>query len=263
MRVTLTVMKHGFFDLFRSRWLPIYTLFFFAVTGGLLYFGTDVSQVLLSTLNLLLMVVPLVSLVLGLGYYYYTRDYIEIILSQPVSRPAVFLGHYLGFALPLVGSFILGSGLPFVVYGVGRELAWPTVLTLLFTGTLVSLIFAALAFLIGLSNEERVRGLSAALAVWLAFSLLYDALLLVFITLMQAYPIETALIGLSLANPLDLSRILVLLQLDAAALMGYTGAVFQRFFGTPWGVVISTGSLLLWLLLSISSTLATFRRKDF
>ena len=56
---------------------------------------------------------------------------------------------------------------------------------------------------------------------------------------------------------------LVLLRLDTAALMGYTGAVFQSFFGSAWGVVISTVSLLFWTVVPMLLGLRAFRRKNF
>jgi Cu-processing system permease protein len=80
---------------------------------------------------------------------------------------------------------------------------------------------------------------------------------------MQSYPIERTLIVLSMLNPIDLSRIVVLLQLDIAALLGYTGAVFQRFIGTALGVALSLSSLVVWIVLPLLLALRTFRRKDF
>ena len=53
------------------------------------------------------------------------------------------------------------------------------------------------------------------------------------------YPMEKPMIGLSALNPIDLSRILILLQLDVSAMMGYTGAVFEDFFGTYPGKIFS------------------------
>ena len=40
------------------------------------------------------------------------------------------------------------------------------------------------------------------------------------------YPIERPMLGLMLANPVDLARVVLLLRFDVSALMGYTGAVF-------------------------------------
>src|SRR5690606_3497413 len=77
MSTALKVMKYAFFDLLRSRWLIAYTLFFAVATAGLLYFGDDPVQAALSSLNLVLLVIPLVSLMLGMNYYYYTRDFVQ------------------------------------------------------------------------------------------------------------------------------------------------------------------------------------------
>lgn len=257
------VMKYGFYDLLRSRWIFVYLLFFGLITAGLLYVGQDASQAVLSVLNLVLLVVPLICLVVGLTYYYYTRNFLELMLAQPVSRLAVFCGHYAGLALPLIAAFVLGCGAPFLFFSSRAENAWGSIFMLLLAGVLISIIFSALAFWIGLRTEERMRALGTAIGLWLAFTILYDALLLIFIMLAQRYPLERPLIGLSLLNPIDLSRTLVMLRLDSAALMGYTGAVFEQFFGSTLGVIITLGTLLLWAIVPIIMGAAAFLRKNF
>lgn len=263
MSTARKVMKYAFFDLLRSRWILIYTAFFAAATGGLLYFGDDAAQAALSSLNLVLLVVPLVALMLGMNYYYYTRDFVQLILTQPVSRPSVFLGHLAGVALPLAAAFVLGSGVPFAVYAVRNAVDVPMIVSLLASGALVSLVFTALAFWIGLANEERARALGIALGVWLGLTVVYDGLVLFFIVVAQAYPIERAVIAVSMLNPIDLSRILVLLQLDTAALLGYTGAVFRNFLGTGTGLLASVAALLAWVIVPMLLGLRSFRRKNF
>ncbi len=71
------------------------------------------------------------------------------------------------------------------------------------------------------------------------------------------------MIALALLNPVDLGRILLLLQIDISALMGYTGAVFEQFFGSPLGLSLSAGALFLWMGLSLVLAHRTFLRKDF
>jgi Cu-processing system permease protein len=66
-----------------------------------------------------------------------------------------------------------------------------------------------------------------------------------------------------LLNPVDLGRVLLLLQLDTAALMGYTGAVFERFFGSSVGILLAVGALLGWTLLPFALGLRRFGMKDF
>lgn len=263
MSTALKVMKYAFFDLLRSRWLIAYTLFFAVATAGLLYFGDDPVQAALSSLNLVLLVIPLVALMLGMNYYYYTRDYVQLILTQPVSRPAVFLGQFVGVAAPLAGAFVLGTGVPYLVYSFGSPVQAPMLLSLLVAGAIVSLVFTGLAFWFGIVNEERAKALGLALAVWLGMSIVYDGLVLFFIVAAQAYPIESAVMGLTLLNPIDLSRVLVLLQLDTAALLGYTGALFGKFLGSAGGMALALVALLAWVVVPTLLGLRAFKAKDF
>ena len=54
------------------------------------------------------------------------------------------------------------------------------------------------------------------------------------------------------------------MRLDTAALMGYTGAVFERFVGGARGIVFSAASMLcLWIAGPIALGARQFRRKDF
>ncbi len=69
--------------------------------------------------------------------------------------------------------------------------------------------------------------------------------------------------GLTFLNPVDLGRVLPLLQLDTAALMGYTGAVFERFFGGALGEAVTTMALLFWCVGPLLLAHRVFRRKDF
>ena len=56
---------------------------------------------------------------------------------------------------------------------------------------------------------------------------------------------------------------MLLLTLDAAALMGYTGAVFGRLFGTLLGIAAAGAALLMWTGLPFVAGLRGFNRKDF
>lgn len=53
------------------------------------------------------------------------------------------------------------------------------------------------------------------------------------------------------------------MRFDVAALMGYTGAVFQQFFGRPVGALCAGTALLAWVAVPFAAGLRSFRRKDF
>jgi Cu-processing system permease protein len=71
------------------------------------------------------------------------------------------------------------------------------------------------------------------------------------------------MIALMLLNPVDLARVLLLMQLDVAALMGYTGAVFQRFFGSDIGTAVVMTALATWVAAPVLLGLRAFNRRDF
>ena len=75
--------------------------------------------------------------------------------------------------------------------------------------------------------------------------------------------LERPLLLLSFANPVDLARVLLLLHMDVAALMGATGAVFHKALGGPAGTVAALGGLVLWTLVPGLFALRAFRRRDF
>jgi Cu-processing system permease protein len=55
---------------------------------------------------------------------------------------------------------------------------------------------------------------------------------------------------------------MVLLKMDISALMGYTGAVFNQFFGSSFGIVLAVSVMLIWVALPIAISLHIFKRKN-
>jgi Cu-processing system permease protein len=76
------------------------------------------------------------------------------------------------------------------------------------------------------------------------------------------YPLEKITLALIAFNPVDLARIIMLLQLDISALMGYTGAFYKNFFGSYVGVLFSSSLLLVWALIPLLMALRIFNKKD-
>ncbi|MEO6057393.1 MAG: ABC transporter permease subunit [Gemmatimonadales bacterium] len=263
IKVVRHVVRYEIQDLSRSRWIAGYALLLLLLTEALLRFGGGGPRAVLSLMNVVLAVVPLASIVFGTMYLYGSRDFIELLLAQPVGRSSLFAGLYAGLALPLAIAFLIGVGLPFLWSGAGDGSLGGPLAMLLLAGTLLTLVFTALALLVSLLFEDRAKGLGAAILLWLGATALYDALLVLVAITFSEYPVELPLIALTFLNPVDLGRVLLLLQLDTAALMGYTGAVFERFFGSLAGAGVSALALLLWGAGPLLVARRQFRRKDF
>jgi len=259
----IKILKYSFYDLMRSRWSYVYFAFYLLLGIVLLFLNNDLSKAVITLMNVIIILVPLIGTIFGVMYYYSSKEFTELLLAQPIKRSSIFLGQYLGVALSLSMSLVIGLGLPFISYGIFKSSAIWDFSLLLITGVFLTLIFTALAFNIALYNENKIKGFGYAILLWLFMAVIYDGLFLMSLIAFEEYPLDTfSLLG-TMANPIDLSRVLILLKLDISALLGYTGAVFQKFFGTSFGIIVSSGMLLLWVLFPTILIQRKANKKDF
>ncbi|WP_027067536.1 ABC transporter permease [Maribacter sp. Hel_I_7] len=259
----LKILKYSFYDLIRSRWSYVYFLFYLLLGFVLLFLNNDVSKAIITLMNVIIILVPLISTIFGIMYFYNSKEFTELLLAQPVKRSSIFLGQYFGVAGSLTLSLVLGLGIPFVLYGLLKSDAIFDFTLLLVTGAFLTLIFTVLAFNIALSNENKIKGFGYAVLLWLFMAVIYDGLFLMFLIIFKEYPLDSFSLGATIFNPIDLSRTLILLKLDISALLGYTGAVFKKIFGTDQGLFVSIFMLILWTLLPIWRLVFVSKKKDF
>lgn len=250
-------------DVMRSRWILVYSGFFLLLSEGLLRFSGDEAKALLSLATASLMIIPLATLVLATIYVYAAREFTELLLAQPIRRSSLYAGLYAGLAFPATIGFVAGVAVPFLLRGGGDPALRGALATLLLVGAALTCAFTAIAFCVALRTEDRLRGVGVALGVWLLVAVAYDGIVLTAVSWLGDYPIERPLLALMFANPVDLGRVLLLMHLDAAALLGYTGAVFERFFAGNTGACLAAGMLLLWIAAPVAVGALWFRRKDF
>jgi len=208
-------------------------------------------------MNIVLIVLPLISLVFTTIHYYNSYEFIELMLSQPMSRTRILLSEYSGVCISLLTSFFIGVGVPVLIYSpdtIG--------ISLLFTGSALTLVFTSLAFFASVISRDKAKGIGIALLLWFYFTLIYDGLVLLILFNFSDYPLEKFTLVLSALNPVDLGRIFIMLKMDVSALMGYTGALYKDFFGGVWGMLFTTGVMFLWIVLPLLLSVKYFRKKD-
>lgn len=247
----------------RSSWSYVYLGFYLLLGIVLLFLNNDLSKAVITLMNVIIVLVPLIGTIFGVMYYYNSKEFTELLLAQPVKRSSIFLGQYLGVSISLSMSLILGLGLPFAAYGLFKSNAIWDFSLLLIIGMFLTFIFSALAFNIALSNENKIKGFGYAILMWLFLAVVYDGLFLVSLILFEDYPLDKLSLIATMLNPIDLSRTLIILKLDISALLGYTGAVFKQFFGTSFGLIISFIMLLVWVVLPVLRIVFKSKRKDF
>jgi Cu-processing system permease protein len=251
------IIKYVFYDIIRNKIVLAYTLFLLLLSIGLFNLGGSPDKAVLSLLNLVLLTVPLISIVFATTHFYNSYEFIELLVAQPITRKKIFMSEYLGVAGSLSGAFIVGVGAPVLLFG-----ATLTGIYLLLTGVFITFIFVALAFLASVITRDKAKGIGIALLLWFYFALIYDGIVLFILYAFADYPLENATLAMTALNPVDLGRIIVLLNLDISALMGYTGALYKSILGSLWGIGLAFSLLLLWILVPILSSRSIFGRRD-
>ncbi len=234
-----------------------YTLFLLVISLSFFQMEANSGKAVLSLLNVVLIVVPLISLVFSTIHWYNSYEFIELMLTQPISRKKVLLSEFSGIASSLVTAFLIGVGLPVLIYNPDN-----IGLALIIVGTLLTLSFTSIAFLASVKSKDKSRGIGIALLLWFYFALIYDGLVLMILFSFSDYPMEKITLLLSSLNPIDLGRIYLMLQMDVSALMGYTGATYKDFFGSNIGLFYTIGIMFIWIIVPIMLAVRSFNKKD-
>ena len=251
------ITKFVITDILKNRIILIYTIILCVFSWSIFSLEDNTSKGIMSLLNVILLTVPLVSIIFGNIYMYNSAEFIELLVSQPVKRSAIWSSLFLGLTLALNASFFIGIGLPVLLFVPSM-----TGITVIFSGMLITTIFVSIAMLCAILMRDKARGIGLSIMIWLFLSLIYDGLVLFFMFQYADYPIEKPMAILAAFNPIDLARIQVLLQVDVAVLMGFTGAIFKKMFGTSVGLIVSLMIMLLWIVLPYLLSLRLFNKKD-
>ncbi|HQO31171.1 MAG TPA: ABC transporter permease subunit [Chitinophagales bacterium] len=251
------IIKFVIIDILRNKIVIAYTLFLLATSLSVFSLEDNSSKGLLSLLNLILFIVPLVSIIFTTIYIYNSAEFMELLVSQPLRRKNIWLSLFFGLSGSMVLAFLIGSGIPILLHE-----ASPTGFMMIGVGTIITIIFVAISFLTTVYTRDKAKGIGISILLWIYFSLLFDGIVLFLLFQFADYPIEKIMVGVSALNPIDLGRILILLRLDESALMGYTGAVFKDFFGTTIGTSIAFATLVLWIAIPVVISTRKFNRKD-
>jgi Cu-processing system permease protein len=249
-------------NLLLARWIWGYFAFFLIISFGLFRYSPTLSGAMVSYMNVVVLVIPLIATIIGSMYYYNNYDFSMMMLTQPIKRMSVFLGQLWALISMLSLSFLVGTIGGAAYFGFD-DILWTQLIILMICGVFLNAIFTSMAFVLAVKMTDKVKGIGSALFIWLFMAIVYDGLLLAYFYAFGQYPVENHAIIFSLINPIDLSRVVVMLQMDVAALMGYTGAVFKAFFGNSLGLSISLMALIFWVAILQLFLWVIVRRKDF
>ena len=254
----MQILKHIAIDILKSRIVLFYALFLFILTTSILWFDGGGAKAIITLQNITLLAAPLIALVFSSTYMYNSRDFIALLLTQPIERKTVFWAFLGAMAFSLTAAIFIGFGIPILLFGYTQA-----ALTLLYLTLSLNLVFVALGMWVATRIQDKAKGLGAALLIWLTLTLLYDGVVLLVLNWFQEYPLMTPIVILTSLNPIDLTRVSLLLEMDISALMGFTGAVYQKYFSSGQGAIITFVLLALWAIIPTWLSKRKFLVKDF
>jgi Cu-processing system permease protein len=251
------ILKYVIVDIVQNKIVLIYTFLLLLISMSVFNLENNSAKGLLSLLNIILIIVPLICIIFSTIYIYNSAEFIELLVSQPVKRKTIWLSLFAGLSTSLALAFFIGAGIPILLYH-----ADATGFMMIATGLCLSVVFVSIAMFAAGITRDKAKGIGLSILLWLFFSLIFDAIVLFLLFQFQDYPLERIMVFLSFLNPIDLSRIQILLQMDISALMGYTGAVFREFFGNGTGIALSFIGLFVWIVWPVYLSLRRFKKKD-
>lgn len=243
----------------RSRWTQVFAAVFaglslavavagYALSGG--HGVQDFARTSASLVQLVLLLVPLSSLLLGVLSLAPERGAAELLFSQPVSRTTILLGQSAGLWAALAAAQAIGFGAAGAVVFSHRGGDGLDGFVLLFAGSAVlTAVFLGIAALLaaGSAGRRRARALALALVVWFVAVVLFDVAALGLASLLRSGTASRVLIVSVLVNPVGALRTGALLALQGTTAFGTASLAFLRFTKGPAGAAaLLSASLLLW-----------------
>ena len=219
----------------RSRWTQIFAGAFAVLALGVSGSGyilsgghgfQDFARTSASLVQLVVLVVPLASLLMGVLALAPERGTAELLFSQPISRRAILAGKLLG---------------------------------------LLTACFLAIAALIaaGAVGRKRIRALALALVVWFVAVILLDLVALGVASLLPSTAASRLLIVSIIANPAGAVRTGALLGIEGTAAFGSASLALLRFTGGPARAgALLVLSVLAWIVLPAAAAARRLSRVD-
>ncbi len=244
----------------RSRWTQVFAAVFAALALGVAGSGyvlsggsgfQDFARTSASLVELVTLVVPLASLLMGVLAVAPERGTAELLYAQPISRSAVLFGKLLGLFAALAASQAIGFGAAgVVVFSQAGETGGGGYALLVAGSLLLTAVFLAVAALLGAAapGRTRLRALALAVVVWFVAVVLLDLAALGAASLLPSGTASRLLAASVVVNPVGAVRTGALLAIEGTAAFGSASLAFLRFTHGPVGAGVALlGSVLAWI----------------
>ncbi len=260
----------------RSRWTQVFAAIFAALalvvagSGYVLSGGhgvQDFARTAVSLVQLVLLLVPLTTLVLGVQSLASERGAAELLYAQPVARWVVLVGKLLGLFLALAAAQAVGFGVAgVIVHSQSGDEGLAGFLLLVLASFVITAVFLGIAAAIGAgaTGRRRIRAIAFSLIAWFVAVVLADVVALGVASLLPSGAASRVLILSVLLNPVGAVRTGTLLGIEGTGAFGAASLAFLRFTGGPGrAAALIVMSVAVWTLASTALASYRLQRADF
>lgn len=265
IHIALREIKIGFRNPWAYSFLALFGLFSLTL---LLIQSRNVaagySATTASMLNLILYLLPLMTLLIG--SFSLTSEKEEggwqLLSSYPISTSAFIIGKFVGVAAVLLTIIAFGFGLSGVFGAIGgRGLDIAAFGLFLAFSVGLSLLFLAVALIIGTIAENRWQAMTVSVAVWFFAIIAWPALLIAGLGLLPYMWIKPAISLLTLLNPAELVRLFTVVKLGGGAVLGPEYYQWVQWMQHPAGTASFAALCAAWIGASLGYALLAWERR--
>jgi len=263
------IASKEFRDRIRNLWVFAVAVIFSLFALAIAYFGSaqqgtvgfrGIDVTIASLVSLVIYLVPLIALILGYDAVVGERERgsLELLISMPITRFEILLGKYLGLALALAVSTVVGfsAGLLPMATQLGMSDLYHY-LGFVLSAILMGMAFLSVSLLISVLASDRMRASGLAIALWFFFVLIFD-LVLTGALVISGGAFSSGVFGTVLMlNPADIFRLLNIFSSAEVQTMYGLATVMPERLTDP---LVLTAIMLGWIVMPFSVACWRFRQ---
>ncbi len=269
----ILIAKQEFLLNRRNKWVAIFAITFALLTMFISYFGMvtsgysgfqDFARTSTSLIKISGFLIPLFSLLVGVFSFISHPEYMELLITQPLTRSQVVIGKFLGLVFTLIGATIIGFTIPGVIISlaIGTEGALGYMTTVFFI-VLQGLIFLGCAILIAQVTRRQQLAVGISIGFWIFFEVIYGLIILGTTIYFSAEILKYVLVFSLMGNPIDIARVLSLIAIGGLEFFGPAGATLYKLAGSQsLAMLYGLFALVFWIVLPLYISVKLYSKHD-
>lgn len=259
-------------DSIRNRWFYTFLVIFMLLSFSIIYMGIikstglgfeSFNKTTASLLNLILFLIPMITLLLGGTAISGEREHgtMNLMLSKPISSVEFIVGKYLGIASALVLSIVTGFGIMGMIVAFKVSVVDARAyLIFVILAVLLALSFLSISMLISVLVKKRITAIIVSTIVWFFFILVYDLVVMAVANVFTGTSMAIFLLISILLNPADSVRILAIVNLGGETIFGPSLIELTRIITNVSSEIILISGIVAWIMIPLVLSVFFFKR---